>query len=539
MPAPIAVRILAKKIQPEPGLCILTENGSPCPRSVDQRGLCGTHVTYLRKENRLEEFALPKVSKRYDLRPNPDAPAGVCGVLEAGIPCRAPAQRRGICKRHYAGIWQRPDLKIEDFARDSVKPTLERKKNLNPGQCVLRERLPDGRTIMCHATPLARGLCAPHYKRLEKQPELFQVLANQIKKPTEFRRKKDIRAGICQVIQDDIGCTRPTKQKPFICLNHHRLLRKVGQLPELTEVENKILTLTKKKPEEIVEGECLASVNGHPCRNVPKRRGLCGNCLYQITKQKLNLEDFARPAIEKVKHGEFKRRSPVVVGLCILIEGGVACHSPSVTRGLCRPHYKLLEHYQALPRIALSEEELKRIPRVPHWYFDKNIIIDFARQELFRDPAVPESPLLVEAVLRNHVQASVSLDCLRALYSYIGHRLARPVEEGGRGLEPREAERQAREYAGKLFFARGGLWHLVAYDIHQVGGVLAQGKLPALSLEDALEVQLFAKVRLEHAATLFVTADRELLDAGHGVHPRRIIQEFAEIFGRPSLTAGR
>lgn len=540
MPAPSVprTRILAKKLRPEPDFCLLVEDGSPCDRPIASRGLCDKHRQHLDITGRLEEFALPIQSKLLNLKPNPNPLPGRCAVFEGGLPCTAPVQRRGMCKRHYATIWRRPDLNLEEFARDEIKPILDRKKKIEDGICLIRERLADGKIAPCQEKSHARGVCHRHYKQLENDPDLMKSIADRPRKNDSFRLKRDPRPGICNAIQNDEGCTKPTTGWRRLCKNHYYNFNRLGILHLTDHFRGAPPVLEKKKPEDQVPGTCLMVVNGVPCRNVPKRRGVCSKCINAIEKQGLSLDGFGREVTYKGEKREtVERKLEIVSGVCILIINGEPCRRATHARGLCKPHYRFLESRQELPRYALSVEGMRRLPVVPHWYFDKNVVIDYARQDLFRDPAVVESVTLVAAVIQRKVQASISLDCIRAVYTYIGHRFAWPANEGGRGMEPHDAERAAREYVRKLFYDPGGLWNFVPYSEEQVRGCVADRNLADFSLEDALELHLFAVSREEYNAKLFITADRQLLEAGHGVHPRKVVAEFEEAM--PKTAMGR
>jgi len=196
---------------------------------------------------------------------------------------------------------------------------------------------------------------------------------------------------------------------------------------------------------------------------------------------------------------------------------------------LCHNHDLLVRSRNLLDTIALTAEQMLTLPDTPHFYFDKNVVLDFVRHELFRDASVPESVALVAAVLRQKVIATISLDCTRALYSYLGHRLARSTDEGGKNMLPDEAEKQAREYTGQLFFRRGGLWQLLPFKEEQLELCTVGHRLPELSLEDALEVHLYAQAKAECGVTMFVTADREILERSGGVHPRKVVETFTDL----------
>jgi hypothetical protein len=83
------VRILSRKTIPQAGLCILIENGVPCANPIYARGICQKHTSYLRAHNRLEEYAHPVNANGrkhlFMLKRNPEP--GVCRVIVNGKPC--------------------------------------------------------------------------------------------------------------------------------------------------------------------------------------------------------------------------------------------------------------------------------------------------------------------------------------------------------------------------------------------------------------------------------------------------------------------
>jgi len=188
----------------------------------------------------------------------------------------------------------------------------------------------------------------------------------------------------------------------------------------------------------------------------------------------------------------------------------------------------LARRQKIFQQLALTRQEMIVLPDVPHFYFDKNIPIRFAIHELFGVTPDPAAVTLVQAVLKGKIRATVSLDCIRALYSHVGHRLARSSEEGGKDLDEKEAEAMARKYAGELFFGRKGLWRFLSFTEHHFDLCTVKRKLPKLSLEDALEVHLFAVAKKKLGAELFVTADGGILVYGEAVHPRQVVKTYAD-----------
>lgn len=93
------------------------------------------------------------------------------------------------------------------------------------------------------------------------------------------------------------------------------------------------------------------------------------------------------------------------------------------------------------------------------------------------------------------------------------------------------AEKLARDYAGKLFFGQTkALWHFVTSDENGFRLCAHEKRLPKLSLEDALEVHLYAKAKQEHGVSLFVTADDGIITYSEAIHPERVVADYAHLF---------
>ena len=528
---PTRHRILGKKPTPLPGICLLVENGVPCRNSIASRGLCGKHRIYLMTHGQLEKYGLPNQIRKRDYRRNPSPLAGICGVIENGNACTECARRKGLCNRHYQSIWQRPDLKLEDFITKH-EVVYSRHGLAKPGKCIVREQTSDGTFSYCDEAIHARGLCQNHYRKFILNPDLLNHIANPVPVAPVFRLKRRPESGVCVVIENDTGCTATATRSRRVCEKHFLALRRAGKLEELTApFLNKKIVLERKPSADWLPGFCVMSVNDVPCTNIPKRRGLCNPCINLIGKNGLLFEDFAL-ALKRKKRSALTREPVIVRGVCVAIENGRECESAAVVRGLCQTHYKLATRMKVLPKIALTAAELSTIPEVPHFYLDKNIVIRFANYEMFRKNPDPSSVKLVEAVLQRKVRATVSADCLRAVYSHIGHRLAWSKEEGGKGMDRVEAEALARQYAGNLFHGRKGFWNVLPVTGETFEACTTEGKLANLSLEDALEVHLFAGAKQQFGATMFVTADGGILQYGIGVHPEKIVMAYPDIFAR-------
>ncbi len=527
-------RVISRKPDPADGVCPLVDNGVACARPVRFRGLCDVHRLYLKAVRKLETFAAPSEQSRKSVfSVDPNAPEGICWVVQDGRSCVRQARPSGICATHRSVLHKRPDLPISSFTRKSSQTVYSRRKDPEPGRCVVRECRPvpgeaRGRFVPCENESVSRGLCQKHRHRLEKTPALFRQIADPIRKKTVYRIKADLRDGVCVVIEDDVGCTIPTTHARRVCDLHRTALGK-GLLRKLTDrFVGTNYSLERKPPHAIVEGFCLLVVNGVSCTNAPQHRGICHAC-YHLVKKYGDYEALALPLVERPEPS-FSRKDRPLRGVCVVVEDEVPCRETPHARGICRRHYRLVDARGRLDELGLGVEELAHLAQLPHYYLDKNVAIRFAMHELFAVNPDHASVALVRAVLRGRVRATVSLDCVRAIYSHVGHRLARPVAEGGGGLQPADAEKAARNYAGKLFFGSGGLWNFLAPTEESFRVCAHEGRLPGLSLEDALEVHLYAVAKAEHGAEMFVTADNGILEYGEAVHPDKVVRASPELF---------
>ena len=75
-------------------------------------------------------------------------------------------------------------------------------------------------TRKCWELVHARGLCKKHYRRLSENSALFDEIADPVRDKVSYSLKKDPKSGICVIVQDGIGCTRPARKKRQVCRFH-------------------------------------------------------------------------------------------------------------------------------------------------------------------------------------------------------------------------------------------------------------------------------------------------------------------------------
>jgi hypothetical protein len=509
----------------------MVEDGIPCRRKADSRGLCGRHAIILKNAGEYEKFALPRQDRRIEYAVNPDAPVGTCRIVEEGVPCTLPAKLTGLCTRHYRNIYHRPDLKMAEFVVDRKAIRYGRQKKPVEGRCVIRELWPDGRRLVCENAAKSRGICPRHWGIYEKEPESIEHAMNPGRVQQSFALKTNPRKGICVIAENGAGCTNPARYRRQLCSRHYAALKRKGLLNDLTDrlVPQGEVTLARKPEGQVAEGYCMLTVNGVPCMNPPYVRGICGPCLHLIRSRELDYEALALPS-RRTRWYALARKLPyqMVRGVCALVEDGAPCEKPAGARGLCKRHCNIAVKRGALEELGLTTTEAAALKPMLHLYLDKNVLINFAFHELFGSRGEESSVDIVRAVLRRRVRATVSLDCVRAVYSHVGHRLARPPEDGGKGMDPGPAEAEARRYTAGLFFDRNGLWNLIPYGEEQIRACARGEAFPGLSFEDALEAHLYGLARAEAVIDLFVTADAHVLQQAQGVHPAHVVATYRD-----------
>ncbi len=518
--------IIARKAMPTPGLCRLVVDGRSCTEQIYSRGVCKKHYDYLRKNGILDDFALPRSrrpKKMYKVKSVPEP--GVCRVIENGVPCTKASKRRGLCLTHYANIWQRPDLNLDDFAKPVFKQEFSRKPHPKPGICrIIQNGVP------CNRKVKTRGLCAAHYAMFSRQRELLEEWALPVPGEAVYTVKTRPKPGICPIVQDGQPCTSRAHSRGF-CLRHYTAIRKKRPdlFAKLSLPPKKCRHTLERKPEnEWVENVCVIIDNNIACTNPPERRGICKRHREMIwnmgkTNPNYRLEHFEIP--ENKREPVFKRKKIIEEGICILVEDDVECLRLARIRGLCRHHETMLrkrglvEQYALPPRATRDTHALR-----PHIYLDKNVIFDYAARKVLGSQREINSVILVQAILERKIRGTVSLDCVRSVYGYLKFRLMRDPADGGKGYDDEAAEREARAFIGELFFAVPGAWIFAKYTDDMLRSCTTGGKFEELSLEDAIEFQAYLAARARKVGPkVFVTSDKHFAE---GVHPAHAVQAY-------------
>ncbi len=522
---PRATRVLTRQTAPTEGLCLLAVNGAPCPRPIRWRGLCAAHFQHLQKAGRLGEYALPsKAGKKYVFAVKDDLEPGVCRLIVNGQFCDRPGIRRGLCARHYAGIWQRTDLDLDDFCTPPFPPRVALRKDMSSDRCRVEEA-----GVGCAERPHARGLCQRHYNQLHAHASIFDLVATAKAPVVEYSLRNRPRDGRCRAAEDGVGCAEPAAVRG-LCRRHHGTLRQRPEtmaaiaLPAAPKVR---LGFEKAPDAGDAPLSCVVVENGLRCTGTPERRGVCRRHHRILgSHPDYSLHDFYLPERPSV----LSRKPPeeATDGLCLVLEDGVPCARPPHVRGLCGAHYKRVVHLGKLEAFALPARALRAIfgsgNDRPHYYVDKNVLYDHADHEVFGAGGQEASVLLVESIRAGRVRGSVSLDGVKSVYSHVRYRLQRPTEEGGRGAGEVEADAQARAYIESTFYGEGA-WRFVVLDAQVFGRVVvATGR--QLSLEDALEFQAYQQARKGKAGpTMFVTRDTDFPEGVHPTHLPRVPDE--------------
>ena len=502
---------------PSDTLCRVCEDGAACASSDRlRRGLCQRHYTWAVKNRRLETVGLPGAPRKYvfDLKPVDHREPGRCRLLVNGHACMLTAARRGLCDRHYAAIWQRPDLSIDDFAlplRTNAALTLNRSADRET--CRVREN-----DVDCPSPAATRGLCRSHYSWLrEYDPTAFEQLATPIQAAPQFTRRKRIRDGRCRVAENDIGCGAPAAIRG-LCTRHYAAVKDDPlQLTALAAPSRAKIKRDLRPNLSAPPGVCTVIAEGVACTLPGERRGLCP------------AHDRLVRGITRLRIADFQRDTPIVLtlkpatllndGLCRAQHDGVPCPALPFTRGLCRPHYRLATARDQLTELACSAGTPRAAGKaaMPHVYLDKNVLFDWCDAHAFGAEGQQASVQLVDLVRRNTLWATISATAVTSSYNHIRHRARRPYDEGGRALDELAAETLGRTTVAALLI---GPWRVLRLDPIQLRQVLITPS--EHSFEDAMEWAGFEEARASQAAPKwFVTRDR---DFSQGLPPWTVLE---------------
>lgn len=120
------------------------------------------------------DATMPVAKRRFQKRQNVTGQPLQCVVMENGVPCSRPPEHRGVCHRHRKLIGQHRGYSIARFYLPEPEVVLETKlrEELADGLCRVIE---DGQH--CRKHPHVRGLCRRHY-RMAIRRDLLDALAS-------------------------------------------------------------------------------------------------------------------------------------------------------------------------------------------------------------------------------------------------------------------------------------------------------------------------------------------------------------------------
>ena len=412
------------------GRCQAAEDGAACPTEAFMRGLCKRHYVAAKSRGLLDKLGLAPIQPKKEIRlkaPEQLQP-GICRVVVNGEACPVPAARRGLCNRHYAAIWQRPDLRLDDFAAPSVTSGDFRLGGRpRPERCRIIER-----DVACDGEPHARGLCKRHYAWLrEHDLELFERLAEPERSAIVYTLRARLRDGRCRVAQNGQPCGAKAWARG-LCEHHYAV---ISHKPELF---GRLAAPTKAKPAAVFRcqtvrepGTCHIIENGTPCSAPVEYRGVCMRHyrIFRSQPKKFPPADFLLPEAEPVY--TLKPLAQLSSAICRVVEDGQPCQETAVGRGLCRRHHGAIRKLGRVDELgAAARRAGGRNRSVPHAYLDKNVLFDWCDARAFGGSGQQASCALVERVRSGRMVATVSGSAVTSVYNHARYRAGRPGSRG-------------------------------------------------------------------------------------------------------------
>jgi hypothetical protein len=504
------------------GRCRAAEDGAACPADAKFRGLCPRHYGAAKAHRVLDRIGLPPIKLKHDLRLKAAGllQPGICRVVVNGEPCPMPAERRGLCDRHYAAIWQRPDLRLDDFAAATITSgDFRARKRPLPDRCRIVER-----DVPCDEPPHARGMCKRHYAWLRaNEMETFERLAERDRSSFIYTLRIRLRPGRCRAAENGHPCGEQHYCRG-LCAHHYAVLFDQRELFDQIALpaRTKVAAVFERKlsPEP---GTCHILENGVACTAQLEHRGLCMRH-YRILRARkpYRLADFLLPEAEPVYALKpLAQRHPAI---CRVLENGQPCQDTAFGRGLCRGHHRALQrlgrldHFGAAPLAAGTAGR-----RVPHAYLDKNILFDWCDAQAFAGSGQQTSCQLVERARAGRMVATISASAVTSAYNHVRHRASRPRTEGGQALDQNGAETLARDTLKRLL---EGTWCILSLSPNDLRTVLDTAHA-LQSYEDALEWAAYQEARRgHHGPRWFVTRDG---DFPEGIRPWTLEEHLSKL----------
>ncbi len=213
--------------------CRASDAGVDCAAPPISRGLCHRHYALLQAHpSLLEPVALPKAPLvEYSLRHR--LKEGQCRVAEHGVGCGERAAARGLCRRHAGALRHRPEALAAIALPAAPKVRIGFSKAADAGDapmcCVVVEN-----GLRCSGPPERRGVCRRHHKILGNHADYSLLDFYLPERPTVLSRKppEEVTDGLCVVLEDGVPCTRPPHVRG-LCKGHYRRVEKTGQLEAL------------------------------------------------------------------------------------------------------------------------------------------------------------------------------------------------------------------------------------------------------------------------------------------------------------------
>jgi len=501
-----------------PATCRLIVNGEACQRPHAQRGLCASHAQVLRTVGRFAALARPPIAGRkltLILKSDADLHPGICRIVADGVPCMRAAQRRGLCDRHYAGIWQRSDLRLDDFvapAPDLNQPKIRLRAPIVRHQCRVSEQ---GQP--CTRPSFRYGLCVQHATLKEQWPAIFDRVAAKERPAQQFHLRGNPKVGECRISEDGVGCTASAIRRG-LCDRHHDLLRGTAAFKILALPPHARHTRFTRHP-NAGPIQCGVLENDAACNRPPTKGGICTYHRRRITlSPHYELADFDRP--EPAPILRIKSQLEMADGLCLAVVNETPCADKRRGAGLCRHHLRLAERMGVLEQFKQASAPMQRVRGMPHVYLDKNVIFDYLDIQCGWQ-GNESGAAVVEAIRAGTCRGTVSVDALKSGYSRIRYRLQRPLAEGGAGQSAEAADQAARTCIHNLFTTTAK-WTIQGIDGVGFARILADRR-GSLSLEDTLEWSCYQMARKRtDGPTMFLTRDADFVES---VHPAEFLKE--------------
>jgi len=224
----------------------------------------------------------------------------------------------------------------------------------------------------------------------------------------KIKSKAQRKDGVCRLIVNEIPCQKKSTVRGA-CDKHYAYLKRFNLLEKYADIHHcmKVKTFSIKKDLKLKSNlnKCRLVVDGIPCQNKSKSRGVCTTHIVHLNTYNI-FELYAVPTKRSALNIKVKQKAQRKKGICRLVVNGVPCKTKIMMRELCSTHRSYLRLHNLLDKYGAKSQTryVKKITVIPKNQRDPD------RCHLIINGNVCHSKKLIRGFCRKHYTLLYRLD---------------------------------------------------------------------------------------------------------------------------------